>query len=330
MGVTGWNNLVPWTWVNVNEVIPGSIAIDMPNYLTRRVSVIPPSKRDNGRIPLQHAGMTLSLARMCLKHKLLPVFVFDGPPERMKRSPNPDLILTAQSIYRQFTNSGDPFDEDAAKILWKSPSLRMYFASEHVRELGRALGVPIISAPSEAEMFSAAMCRDGLVNTVVSNDLDALLFGSPHVTKQLQLSKDLIHRATLIDLESTSGLDLERLRDLAIVCGCDFHQEGVKGIGPRKGTLLLQRHGSLEGLLKARGFGRIERKEFMDGREAFDEASYISTEGISLALNPPIVPRLVRMLTMIMAEESAEKISRQFVKSWRKFGTYQESLEQWL
>ncbi|MHA2021549.1 MAG: hypothetical protein ACW96N_07535, partial [Candidatus Thorarchaeota archaeon] len=159
MGVTGWNNLVPWTWVNVNEVTPGSIAIDMPNYLTRRVSVIPPSKRDNGRIPLQHVGMTLSLARMCLKNKLLPVFVFDGPPERMKRSPNPDLILTAQSIYRQFTNSRDPFDEDAAKILWKSPSLRMYFGAEHVRELARALGVPIISAPSEAEMFSAAMCR---------------------------------------------------------------------------------------------------------------------------------------------------------------------------
>ncbi|MHA2310790.1 MAG: hypothetical protein ACXADC_09250 [Candidatus Thorarchaeota archaeon] len=330
MGVKGWNNLVPWTWVGVDEVAPGNIAIDMPNYLTRRVSVVPPSKRDSGRIPLQHVGMTLSLVRSCLKHNLLPVFVFDGPPERMKRSPNPDLILAAQSIYRRFTSSRDPFDEEVAKKLWKSQSIRMYFATEHVRDFGKVLGVPTISAPSEAEMYAAVMCREGLVNTVVTNDSDALLFGSPHVTKQLHLSKGMIHRVTLSDFEVGIGLDLEQLRDLAIVCGCDFHESGVKGIGPRKGTLLLQRHGSLEGLLKAKGYGRSDRSEFIESREAFDEPSYISMDGENPTLNPPLVPKLVRMLTMIMAEERAEELAQQFVRLWKQFGTHQETLEQWL
>jgi 5'-3' exonuclease len=144
------------------------------------------------------------------------------------------------------------------------------------------------------------------------------------------LSKGRIHRATLVELESSTGLDLERLRDLAIVCGCDFHKKGVKGIGPRIGILLLQRHGSLEGLLKAKGYGRKEREELMDGREAFDEARYVSTDGISLSLNPPILSKLQRMLTMFMAEERAEEISHQFIGLWRKFGTHQETLEQWL
>ncbi|MFW9803480.1 MAG: hypothetical protein ACFFFC_12545 [Candidatus Thorarchaeota archaeon] len=248
----------------------------------------------------------------------------------MKRSPNPELILTAQSFYRQFKETRDPYDEEIASPLRKSPSLRMYFAIEHTRELARVLGVPAISAPSEAEMFSAVLCRDRLVNTVVSNDSDALLFGSPHVTKQLQLSKRLIHRATLADLESTTGLDLEQLRDLAVVCGCDFHRQGVKGIGPRKGMILLQRHGGLEALLKARGYGPIERREFMDGRQAFDEASYISTNGLFFDLNPPLVSKLTGMLTMFMTENRAEEITRQFVGLWRKFGTHQETLEQWL
>lgn len=330
MGVTGWSNLVPWVWVKAKEVTPGSIAIDMPNYLTRRVSVIPPSKRDSGRIPLQHAGMTLSLVRMCMKNALLPVLVYDGPPECMKRSPNPELILTAQSFYEQFKETRDPFDEEIANPLRKSPSLRMYFAMEHTRELARVLGVPAISAPSEAEMFSAALCRDGLVHTVVSNDSDALLFGSPHVTKQLQLSKGLILRATLADLEHTTGLDIERLRDLAMVCGCDFHKQGVKGIGPRKGIFLLQRHGSLESLLKARGYGSIERGEFMNGRVAFDEANYISTNGIILNLNPPLVSKLMELLTIFMVEERAEQIKLQFMRLWKQFGTHQETLEQWL
>ncbi|MFW9888374.1 MAG: hypothetical protein ACFFER_09340 [Candidatus Thorarchaeota archaeon] len=330
MGVTGWSNLVPWVWVKTNEVTPGNIAIDMPNYLTRRASVIPPSKRDGGRIPLHHAGITLSLIRMCMKNALLPVLVYDGPPERLKRNPNPELILTAQSFYKQFKETRDPFDEEIAKSLKKSPSLRMYFAIEHTRELARVLGVPAISAPSEAEMFSAALCRDGLVNTVVSNDSDALLFGSPHVTKQLQLSRGLIQRAILADLECTTGLDIERLRDLAMICGCDFHKQGVKGIGPRKGIILLQRHGGLESLLKARGYGSIERREFMNGRVAFDEASYISTNGIVLDLNPPLVSKLMGLLTIFMVEERAEQIKLQFMRLWKQFGTHQETLEQWL
>ena len=330
MGVTGWNNLVPWVWVKANEVTPGNIAIDMPNYLTRRVSVIPPSKRESGRIPLQHAGLTLSLFRICMKNALLPVLVYDGPPERMKRSPNPELILTAQSLYKQFKETRDPFNEEIADSLKKSPSLRMYFAIEHTRELARVIGIPAISAPSEAEMFSAALCRDGLVNTVVSNDSDALLFGSPHVTKQLQLSKGLIHRTTLVDLERVTELDIERLRDLAMICGCDFHKQGVKGIGSRKGIILLHRHGGLESLLKARGYSSIERKEFMDGREAFDEASYISTNGIVLDLNPPLVSKLMGLLTIFMVEERAEETKLQFVRLWKQFGIHQETLEQWL
>lgn len=330
MGVKGWGDLVPWTWVSSDEVAPGPIAFDMPNYLTRRVSVIRPTSGNSGRIPLQHVGMTLSVARVCLKQHVLPVLVFDGPPAQMKRSPNPDLILLAQSLYKQFTDSGDPFDEEISKELWRRPSVRMYFASEHVRELGRVLGLPTLTAPSEAELYAAVMCREGLVNTVVSNDSDALLFGSPHVTKQLQLSRNIIHRVKLQELETNTGLDLEGLRDLAIVCGCDFHNEGVKGIGPRKGSVLLQRHGGLEGLLKSRGYGRREREPFIQAREAFDEGGYISVAGVTLQLNPPIVPRLIRMLISLMSEERAEAIGKQFVGLWRQFGCRQETLEQWL
>ncbi|MFW9847367.1 MAG: hypothetical protein ACFFD6_11505, partial [Candidatus Thorarchaeota archaeon] len=324
MGVRGWSDLIPWTWTSSDEVVPGRIAFDMPNYLTRRISVMRASSAEGGRIPLQHVGMTLSLVRVCLKLNTLPVLVFDGPPEQMKRSPNPDLVLMAQSLYKQFAETADPFDEEISKELRRSPSIRMYFAAEHVRELGRVLGLPTLTAPSEAELYAAIMCREGLVNTVVSNDSDALLFGSPHVTRQLQLSRNVIQRATLRELEINASLDLEGLRDLAIVCGCDFHKEGVKGIGPRKGSVLLQRYGGLEGLLKSRGYGRRDREPFIQAREVFDEAGYISVAGVSPRLNPPIIPRLVRMLTSHMAEERAEEIGRQLIGLWREFGSRQE------
>ena len=330
MGVKNWNDsVVPWRWTGLEEISPGTIAIDVPNYLTRRLIVMKTTKSPDGRIPLTHVGTFLSLVRTTLSAHILPVMIFDGPPEARKRAPNPELIQTASNLYKEFVKSGDPYNEEVSEALWKSRAVRMYFAAEHIKDLARAIGVPAITAPSEAEMMAASMCRDNLVDTVVSNDVDTLLFGSPHVTKQLQVSNSRILRVSLEELETQMELDLERLRDLAVLCGCDFH-EGMKGIGPRKGALLLQRHGGLLEILKSKGIPHAVREDFIRAREVFDEPSYLSTDGIDLKLNPPIVPKLTRSLRMMMSENAVETSVEKILKLWKGFGTRQSSLEQWI
>lgn len=330
MGVKGWgDDVVPWSWVSLDEIGTGAIAIDVPNYLTRRLSVIKTRTSQDGRIPLMHVGTFFSLVRACVSKHILPVFIFDGPPESRKREPNPELVRRATELYREFIIDGDPYNEEISGALWKSRALRMYFAAEHLRALGSVVGVPIITAPSEAEMLGAALCRDRLVDTVISNDVDTLLFGSPHVTKQLQSSNSRILRARLPDLESQVGLDLEQLRDLAILCGCDFHH-GANGIGPRKGVILLQRHGSLIGVLKAKGYSKSQREDFVNAREVFDEPTYLTTENHKFTLNPPIVPKLMRLLTPVMTEESAETVVQKTIRLWKGFGNHQSTLEKWL
>ncbi|MGY5871481.1 MAG: hypothetical protein RTV72_04470 [Candidatus Thorarchaeota archaeon] len=331
MGVKSWGDeIIPWKWVSSTEISPGTIAIDVPNYLSRRISVVRQNGDQGGRLPLTHVGLFVSLVKITLSNHVLPVFIFDGPPETMKRKPNPGLIQRASEIYKKFQRDGDPYDEDLASILWKSPALRMYFAAEHMRDLGRMIGVPVLTAPSEAELLGAVLCRAGAVNTVVSNDADALLFGSPHVTKQLQMSNGKILRAILSEFEDHLQLDIEQLRDLAIVCGCDFHKEGVKGIGPRRGSVLLQKHGGLEGLLKARGFTASERVEYIEAREVFDEASYMSAEETDFKLNPPLIPKVLRALETVMPAERAETTTQKITNLWRTFGNHQSTLEQWL
>ena len=332
LGVKGWgDDVVPWSWSDIGEISPGTMAIDVPNYLTRRLSVIKSAKPPpDGRMPLMHVGTFFSLTRATLGNHILPVYIFEGPPETRKRDPNPDLVRKAADLYRDFTKERDPYNEEISRELWNSRALRMYFASEHLKELGSVVGVPTVTAPSESEMLGAAMCRDEIVDTVVSNDVDTLLFGSPHVTKQFQSSNGRILRARLVDLESRMDLDLELLRDLAILCGCDFHKEGVKGIGPRKGALLLQRHGGLVEVLKSKGFTHSQREEYVRAREVFDEPTFLSTDRYRFTLNPPIVPRLVRLLTPIMSEEAVENMVQKMVRLWKGFGTRQSTLEQWL
>lgn len=331
MGVKNWNDdIIPWKWTDSSEISPGAIAIDVPNYLTRRLAVIPQRHTQRGRLPLAHVGFFLSLVKSTLTAHILPIFVFDGPPEARKRNPNPSLVKSASDLLRRFQHEGDPFNEEIAAELWKSPALRMYFAAEHLRSLGNIVGVPTMTAPSEAEMYSAVLCREGIVETVVSNDADALLFGSPHVTKQLQLSSNRILRVTLKDLENHLSLDLELLRDLAIVSGCDFHKEGVKGIGPRRGSALLQKYGGLQGLLRTKGYSVSERREYTEAREVFDEASFISVKNLEPRFNPPIMPKLIKTLEIVMPSENASTIATKILSLWKNFGNHQSSLEQWL
>jgi flap endonuclease-1 len=330
MGVKNWSKIVPWTESDISEIAPGTIAIDVPNYFARRLAVIRPVRSSEGKMPLLHIGTALGLIRSCMSAHVLPVQVFDGPPELRKRNPNPKLVTQAERLYNQFTTVRDPYDEDISAMLWNSPALRMYFAAEHLRDLFRFVGIPTVTAPTEAEMFASVLCRDELVSTVVSNDSDALLFGSPHVTKQLQFSKGWISRATLKEFETGVGLDLEQLRDLAILCGCDFHKDGVKGVGPRKGVVLLQKYGSLEPVLKSLGFNSAEREDFLLARETFDEINYISSKKTRFSLNPPLIPKLVKFFEPLMDSDRSEQLIEELVALWRFFGSRQATLDQWL
>ncbi|RDE16351.1 MAG: hypothetical protein C4K49_04875 [Candidatus Thorarchaeota archaeon] len=328
MGVKNFN-VLPWVWASADE-IRGKIAIDMPNYMTRRMSVIEKTRKRKEGVPLGHLRIGLGLITMTLRTGILPVMIFDGPPETLKRAPNPDLIRTAHDLYLSFQRSGDRLDIDVSSNLTQSPALRMYFALEHVRDLAGAVGIPTCTAPSEAEMLAAALCRESLVRTVVSTDADALLFGSPHMTGQMLLSRGRVFRATLGDLETTLGLRLDQIRDLAVMCGCDFHNEGLRGVGPRRGAVLLKRHGNLDSVLRAHGCGPIEREQFMRAREIFDEVCRISLRGVDLTIRPPIASRIIDTLIPAIGSDQSQSVAERTVKAWREFRNVQSTLEQWV
>lgn len=330
MGVKNWNDLIPWRWVSADTIEPRSIAIDSPNYLTRRHQAYAYGSRQSiERIPTSHFSISLGIIKSFLSKKLLPIFVFDGPPEVLKRSANPHLLIKASELYESFKGSRNIYDSVIANDLVRSPGLFWYFSVLHIKDLCNAAGIPTITAASEAELTAAVMVKDGLVGTVLSNDVDALLFGSPHVTRTVQLGKNMIECCTLKELEGNSGLAIERLRDLAIMCGCDFH-DGVKGIGPRKGAVLLQRYGTLERILKSKAYTSSDIEELLIAREVFDEYSYISTKGINVSLCAPIPHQLMEILEPLLGSENAERQAAIIIKLWKSFSTRQSTLEKWV
>ncbi|MDF1537704.1 MAG: hypothetical protein P1Q69_02235 [Candidatus Thorarchaeota archaeon] len=330
MGVKNWD-FTPWRWVSLDDIGYPVIAVDAPNYITRRLQAFEyGSKLSLDRISTSHLSLTLGIIRSCLSKKLLPVFIFDGPPETLKRGTNPDLVRRSSELYELFSKSTNVYDSKIAEPLARSKAMRWYFSVNHLKDLCTSLGIPSLTAPSEAEMLAAVMCREGMAGTVLSNDVDALLFGSPHVTRTIQFGKHLIERCRLDDIQQSVDLDLSHLRDLAILCGCDFHKQGVKGIGPRKGSVLLKRHGNLEKLLKAKGFSPSEIEEYVLAREVFEEPNFISASGLQIKLNPPNKHNFLGLLEPVVGRENAERQSRQMVHLWKNFNKEQTTLEQWV
>jgi flap endonuclease-1 len=124
------------------------------------------------------------------------------------------------------------------------------------RELLSAMGIPFLTAPSEGEAQASYMASKGDVWAAGSQDFDALLFGAPHLVRNMTISgrrklprqqryvevlPELIHLEVVL---SELGIDRTQLVGLAVLAGTDFNP-GIKGIGPKKALKLIVKHGDI-------------------------------------------------------------------------------------
>ena len=115
------------------------------------------------------------------------------------------------------------------------------------------------------------MAKEGIVRAAGSQDYDSLLFGAPLLVRNLTVSgkRKVPRRNMYIDVEpeemrlgenlSRLGIDRRKLIWIGLLAGTDFN-EGVHGIGAKKGLKLVSEHDSFESIVKALG----ERAEGFD------------------------------------------------------------------
>ncbi|KZL78954.1 flap structure-specific endonuclease protein [Colletotrichum incanum] len=137
-----------------------------------------------------------------------PIFVFDGPHKptfkRNKRSGRGDGIATAM----------------AKRVI-------------------RLFGFPIHDAPGEAEAECALLQQQGIVDAVLSEDVDTIMFGCTRTLRNWTAegprgAKTPTH-VSLYDvdelLSAGTGLDREGMVLVALMSGGDYIPEGVPGCG---------------------------------------------------------------------------------------------------
>ncbi|KAI4643069.1 hypothetical protein J4E93_007138 [Alternaria ventricosa] len=138
-----------------------------------------------------------------------PVFVFDGPnkpPFKRNKRTGPNVASIPEFLAKQ---------------------------------LLKQFGYPIHLAPGEAEAECALLQREGIVDAVLSEDVDTLMFGSGITIRNWspeKTGKTPTHVNVYDAVETKngpSGLDREGMILVALMSGGDYVPEGIPGCGPK-------------------------------------------------------------------------------------------------
>nr|XP_043632130.1 DNA repair protein UVH3 [Erigeron canadensis] len=158
------------------------------------------------------------------------------------------------------------------------------------QELLQMFGLPYIIAPMEAEAQCAFMELENLVDGVVTDDSDVLLFGARSVYKNIFDDRKYVETYFMKDIESELGLTREKLIRMAMLLGSDY-TEGISGIGIVNAVEVLNAFPEVDGLHKFREWiespdpsilGKVDARE---GSSTRKRGSNSSVEETSLSVS---------------------------------------------
>jgi flap endonuclease-1 len=281
------------------------ITFDAFNTLYAFVSTIryrdgTPLKNYNGDVTSHLSGLW-NRNRAFLENSIKPIYVFDGHPDKRKTMEirrRKFRKMDAQKKYEEAYDSGD--EREMLKQAKRTPrvSSKMIKSS---KELLRAMGIPFITAPQEAEAQCAYIVNSELAWAVATQDYDAFLFNSKRILRYLTASKSSKNEVQLYFIENflnETKLTQIQLVDMGILIGLDFF-EGIRGVGSKTAYKLISEHGDLETIIKKKVEIRkvpiyIDQKDIDEVREIF--------------LNPVVRKDLPRMVWKRPKKEDLERI----------------------
>jgi flap endonuclease-1 len=210
-----------------------------------------------GRVTSHLLGLSTRVPNLIQKGIKL-AFCFDGQPPELKyheQKRRKKVKMQAELKYQEAVKKEDL--AEMKKYAARTSRLTSDMV-EDAKKLIRALGLPVIQAPSEAEAQAAYIVKQDKAYAIASHDYDSLLFGAPRVIRNLSIAgkkkKAQIIQPELISLAETLnslGIDQDQLIALAMLIGTDYNIGGISGIGPKTALKLVKEHkGDFDELFK--------------------------------------------------------------------------------
>lgn len=93
------------------------------------------------------------------------------------------------------------------------------------------LHVATFQADTEAEKACVELCKSQYVDAVLTEDTDALAYGTPLFLSKLNMGDHTMTSIHLADVLAALQLTYDQFKDMCIACGCDYNDR-ITGFGP--------------------------------------------------------------------------------------------------
>ena len=168
-----------------------------------------------------------------LNYNIIPVYIFDGKPPNIKNK----TIENRKQIRKKALEKLEQAitDEDKIKYFKRSSTISKE-QWDQCKELLELMGVPYIIAPEEADSQCAYLAKVGLVDGVLTEDMDILTFGSTKIIRNLTSHKVPTTEINLDNLLNHLNLNQDEFIDFCILLGCDY----CNGISEYKPNIIFE------------------------------------------------------------------------------------------
>ncbi len=241
-------------WENLNGK---KIGVDFSNSAYQFLSSIRQQDgtplMDSKRRTTSHLSGIFYRSLNLMQKGIFLCYVLDGRPPELKfqtQQARRERKEKAREKYQQAKDEGDIVS------MYKYSKQVTYLNNEMVaesKELIKALGMPIIQSPQEADAQGAFCVEKGDLYAFASSDADCLLHSCPRTITNLTLSqkrklpggKFVYIQPELIELKDVLnhlGINQDQLIIMGILTGTDYNPKGILGIGPKKALNLVKQY----------------------------------------------------------------------------------------
>ena len=252
------------------------LAVDSYNLLYQFLTTI--RTRDGSLLTDSSGNVTSHLIGLFsrvtsfMNQGLKPVFVFDGKPPALKQKERQRRAELKEGARKEYEVAKQ---RDDIKAMKKYASRTTKLTSDMVsdaKKLLTLLGLPVIQAKSEGEAQASYLVKQHDAFACVSQDFDALLYGSTNLVRNLSIAGKrkktnrlgyVTIKPEMINLAENLnhlGIDNDQLIVLSMLVGTDYNIGGVKGIGPKKAIAFVKQYNKNYGEL----FKAAKWAEFFD------------------------------------------------------------------
>ncbi|KAI7514553.1 PIN domain-like protein [Hortaea werneckii] len=207
-----------------------------------------------GKPTRKHIEFTLSRVRMLIHFGVKPYLVFDGdylPSKASTESERATRRKESKKMGLELLRMGRV--SQAHLELQKSVDVTPLMAKELIEELKR-MDVPYIVAPYEADSQMAYLEASGVIDGIISEDSDLLVFGAKCLLTKLDQYGEcvMINRTDFTACREISlvGWTDREFRMMGMLSGCDY-LAGIEKMGLKTAYRLVRKHKSLDRIVRA-------------------------------------------------------------------------------